>query len=419
MDEKNEEQSKSEQEQPLPESRLSREQYEMLLRCSEKKDTTEWNQWRKHNDRNDILLNGARLKGAYLEGANLKGAHLEGADLSDAYLKGVDLSTAHLEGAHLRRTHLEGSYLYHTHLEGAYLYDAHLEGADLSNCHLENAALVQCHLEDASLSSAHMTGANFLRAHLDHANLCYTHLEDANFKYAHLERAFLVNAHLENSNFEQTIVDGSTLFWACHVDRNTNFSGVSLDCVRIDPGTKQLIEYNIRRMNWEQWYKEHPRLRLPVKGFWQISDYGLSTQQIIKVFFKLVILFAAIYYAWGSIDYYLMDNKNYPGLVSNLFVDRHGMTVVWWLVPLRTLYFSIVTMTTLGFGDIYANAQSLWGHILLSIQVILGYVLLGALVTRFAVLFIAGGPAASFSKSRVEKDTGTGKNRNTKDKSRT
>ncbi|MHC4586394.1 MAG: pentapeptide repeat-containing protein [Planctomycetota bacterium] len=376
---------------------FNQEQYEMLLRCSEKKDTTEWNEWRKQNNRKDILLKGASLKGACLDRVNLKGANLEGANLSDAYLKGADLSTAHLEGAHLRHAHLEGGYLYHAHLAGAYLYEAHLQNADLSNCHLENAALVQCHLEDASLSSAYMSGADFRRAHLDHTNLCYTHLEYANLKYAHLERAFIVKAHLENSNFEQAIVDGSTLFWACHVDRSTNFRGVALDRVRVDTGTKQLLEYNIRRMNWEQWYEEHPRLRFPVKGFWQISDYGLSTRQIITLFFKLVILFAVIYYVWGSIDHYLMGVQNRPGIVSNLFVDRYGLKIAWWLVPLRTLYFSIVTMTTLGFGDMYANAHSFWGHILLSIQVVLGYVLLGALVTRFAVLFTAGGPAGNFS----------------------
>ena len=395
-----EETSKEPETEENRERKFSQEQYEMLLRCSAKKDTTEWNEWRKQSIRKDILLKSVSLKGAYLDGVNLKGANLEGANLSDAYLKDADLSTAHLESAYLRHTHLENSYLYHTHLEGAYLHETHMEGADLSNCHLEDAALVQCHLEDASLSSANMPRADFRRAHLDHANLCYAHLEGANFKYAHLERAFIVKAHLENSNFEQAIVDGSTLFWECQVDRNTNFRGVSLDSVRIDTGTKQLLEYNTRRMNWEQWYKEHPRLRLPVKSFWQISDYGLSTYQIITIFFKLVMLFAAIYYIWGAIDYYLMDIKDYPGIVNNLFLDRYGMKVAWWLVPLRTLYFSIVTMTTLGFGDIYANPQSFWGHILLSVQVILGYVLLGALVTRFAVLFTAGGPAAKFSNER-------------------
>ena len=62
------------------------------------------------------------------------------------------------------------------------------------------------------------------------------------------------------------------------------------------------------------------------------------------------------------------------------------------------MYFSIVTMTTLGFGDMYANKGSIAGQVILALQVILGYVLLGALVTRFAVLFTAGGPAGRFSK---------------------
>ena len=43
------------------------------------------------------------------------------------------------------------------------------------------------------------------------------------------------------------------------------------------------------------------------------------------------------------------------------------------------------------------------GHILLTIQVILGYVLLAALVTRFAVLCTAGGPAGTFAEEKGQK----------------
>ena len=57
------------------------EQYKMLLRCSEKKDMTEWNEWRKANEKTPILLEGANLRGAHLEGAISCGAHLEGAKL--------------------------------------------------------------------------------------------------------------------------------------------------------------------------------------------------------------------------------------------------------------------------------------------------------------------------------------------------
>jgi len=52
----------------------------------------------------------------------------------------------------------------------------------------------------------------------------------------------------------------------------------------------------------------------------------------------------------------------------------------------------------------HTNAHHFWrglfGHILLAIQVILGYVLLGALVTWFAVLIAAGGPAGRFADGR-------------------
>jgi hypothetical protein len=55
-------------------------------------------------------------------------------------------------------------------------------------------------------------------------------------------------------------------------------------------------------------------------------------------------------------------------------------------------------MTTLGFGDIAANPDSWGGQVLLMIQVILGYVILGVLITRLAVLLTGGGPAGTFSE---------------------
>jgi hypothetical protein len=56
----------------------------------------------------------------------------------------------------------------------------------------------------------------------------------------------------------------------------------------------------------------------------------------------------------------------------------------------------------LGFGDIAANPYSWAGQGLLMAQVLLGYIMLGALVTRFAVLFTAGGPAGRFAKTGEE-----------------
>jgi hypothetical protein len=138
-------------------------------------------------------------------------------------------------------------------------------------------------------------------------------------------------------------------------------------------------------MNWEEWYKEHSFLKFLVKPFWWISDYGISTKRIIFTFFGLAFVFALLY-------------RLFPDFV--MVYGQAGDIRGFW----HALYFSVVTMTTLGFGDIAANPDSWAGQTLLMIQVILGYVLLGALVTRFAVLFTAGGPAGKFADEKGEKD---------------
>ncbi|WP_041279584.1 ion channel [Desulfobacula toluolica] len=49
-------------------------------------------------------------------------------------------------------------------------------------------------------------------------------------------------------------------------------------------------------------------------------------------------------------------------------------------------YYSIVTFTTLGFGDIVPN--DIKSEIIITIEVILGYIMLGGLISIFATKFI-------------------------------
>jgi hypothetical protein len=322
--------------------RCDLDQLEMLKRCSEKMDMTEWKEWRKEHPYEDILLEGANLRGKYLKYANLQNALLKEASIEFANLEKANLLFAHLESSKLQ--------------------ESHLEGADLSFCNLQGTDCIWA------------------------------------------------------------IVDGSTFIWMCRINRHTDFRGVGLNNARIDPGTKQLLEYNIRRMNWEEnnpmppikgtkreengqrnfsLMRFNPRrmewelckmyssslnpLKWTARVFWWISDYGISTKRIIFTFFGLAFLFALLY-------------RLFPGFV--MVYGKVGDIRGFW----HALYFSVVTMTTLGFGDIASNPDSWVGQTLLMIQVILGYVLLGALVTRFAVLFTAGGPAGKFADEKEKED---------------
>jgi hypothetical protein len=308
-----------------------------------------------------------------------------------------------------------------------------LEGADLTNLFLQNVNLGSgCPLNPrrrvyygiGSSNTVRLKGASFDFSDIKGGRFGLADLRNSNFMDAKLESAYFGGSNLRGAYFLHAIVDSSTLIWECPVSRFckkgtfTDFTGVPLENITIDDKTKELLKYNVRRMNWEKWYvgdkdKKPFRkietkweklvriwrvsLRLvvtyPIRVFWWISDYGLSTKRIIYTFIISSLIFAAIYancVCWSP-----------PGIVSNLAIESH--LPIWHyflLLIIRPVYFSVVTMTTLGFGDIYANSQSIWGHILLSLQVILGYVLLGALVTRFAVLFTAGGPAGKFSDDK-------------------
>jgi uncharacterized protein YjbI with pentapeptide repeats len=397
----NEGQSESQEKQPG--RRFSQEQYDMLIRCSEKKGMTEWNDWRRKHP-NELIL--------------LENAPLENADLRFANLENADLSKAHLENANLRCAHLEHSSLWEAHLENASLSKAHLENVYLSNAYLENANLSSAHLENDNLEAANLENVDLIDAHLENTRLWAAHLENARLEGANLRGTDFSYAYLQGANCNEAIVDGETLIWDCKIDRNTKFEGVGLESARVQPQIKQLLEYNTRRTNWEEWYrgkskkkwvvKLHQLMTSPVRLFWCISNYGLSTKRIIFTFFAMAIIFATVYFTCGAVDYYHSGIKEQPGIVKDLFVpvtDEGSISGVYYgaMIYFRSVYFSVVTMTTLGFGDMFANTSHLgwrwWvGHSLLILQVILGYVLLGALVTRFAVLFTAGGPAGKFAK---------------------
>lgn len=377
----NESEEKERKNSRKEEYRCDSNQLALLLECSEKKDMTEWNNWREENPKEEIWLQGANLISANLEGAFLQHAHFKQVDLTWANLAGAKLCGAHLERARLAHVRLKGANLNTAYLGESFLWDSHLEGAKLGGAHLEEAFLKDAHLERAFLVGGHLERTEFI----------HTCLEEVDIRHARLEGAELFGVHLEGADFRASIVDGSTLFWGCSVDRKTDFRGVGLDSCRMDEKTKYLLQYNRRRMNCEDWYKQHPRLAWTVKAFFWISDYGRSTGRIIFTFFGLALIFAGVYYICALV--------NSPGIVSNLFEGKEG-PVPGWLVPFRAIYFSIVTMTTLGFGDMHANCRSFFGHLFLTVQVILGYVMLGALVTRFGVLFHFGVISGEFTESK-------------------
>ena len=211
----------------------------------------------------------------------------------------MNLGTYRQYGCDTPEVYLGRAKFNKAHLEGAQLYFAHMEGAEFQKAFMEGARLDFAHLEGALLLGADVRCATLIDVHLERANLCNANVSGSRLTDAHVEGADIRNAQLQGSDFRMAIVDSTTSLFHCSVDLRTDFRSVVLGSARIDPELKQLLEYNIRRMNWDDWYNkgrwwQRILKRLFVWPFWLISDYGLSTGRIIITFFALAIMFALV-----------------------------------------------------------------------------------------------------------------------------
>jgi len=313
------------QEIPNTEPRFDQWQYDFLKQCTKKREAgiKEWNEWRKQNPQEDICLDEQDLSGSYLCGINFMRGLVGDAFFTRAqnlidYSGRVYLRKADFRGAHVKGGRFSGAYLDGSQWEFAKARGAEFSHAKLQEAKLGMSVLDECTFNDAVFLRAQLTGASIRGAKFLNTNLC-------------------------GCTARTAIVDGASKIWRCKVDVTTDFTGVGLAGAIIDPATKQLLEYNIRRMNWEEWYTQenepvgntrwifrYERVRLLtnralrwlVRCFWEISDYGISTKRVIWTFFKWAMVFALIYYMLGSLDYYLLHDATSPGMVSNLFAGE-------------------------------------------------------------------------------------------------
>jgi hypothetical protein len=96
-----------------------------------------------------------------------------------------------------------------------------------------------------------------------------------------------------------------------------------------------------------------------------ISDCGQSLFRWSAVSLMICLLFGYIYSNFPS-SFFLANNRSPTGF--------------------SFYYYSVVTFTTLGFGDIVPI--DLWAEIAVTLQVIMGYIMLGGLISIFATKFI-------------------------------
>lgn len=300
----------------------------------------------------------------------LRGAHLIGEDLSELDLSGLDLSGADLSRANLSHSRLvaarlHGTVLFEADLSACELLSADLSGANLSSCRAEKAGFESANLTDVNLFNAVLKGAALTKATLHGADMRRAELTGARIRDADLTETDLSRCNLQNVDLEGCNVDRATFVDAdlCHARLRGLKGYVTANWIGTDVhGVNFTGAYLTRRtildQNFLHEFRAQSRANAMMYWLWWItSDCGRSFGRWGACIFLLVSLFAVLF--------------------TFVTVDYGGSQTV-----LSPLYFSVVTLTTLGYGDVIPVSMAAQG--LAMIEVVIGYVMLGGLLSIFA-----------------------------------
>jgi len=299
----------------------------------------------------------ANLKNVLLNGANLKKTNLYNANLHQIELEEVDLRFANLCDANL-----ENAKMYEVNLQDAILSGTNLHKALLFIVNLKNARLT-----DSNLKEAYLWEVNFLGADLVGANLRDTDFD----KKTNLHNVNLRNCRLDNSTLKNAYMNLDKIV----IQEKENDYLVAKDIYLL------LKNYFTREgmhdISGEYYYREK---LMETKYNWKdkkyfkwifnmflnlVAGYGERPLQVLVWWAGIIFGYAAIYYFYNGI---------YVRIANNIASYNPKF--------LEALYFSIVTFTTLGFGDLAPKPG--FFQIFASFEALLGAIFMAMFIYVFA-----------------------------------
>ncbi len=326
----------------------------------------QWNEWRRKNRDERISIWGQDLSGAYLRGVDLSEAGPSWLELAKSFpflppggstadfganLSGADLSLANLIKAHLPGVDLSGA-----NLSGADLSLANLYKADLSGVNLNGENLSEVNLAGAKLSGANLYNADLGAANLSMANLTEAKLFEANLSGADLSGADLSGVDLTGANLDNVNVSG--VCWGQLGKYQTiKCRGIRAATCYGSPAFKRFVQ--------DQDFIQEFQAGHPVWHFlwWLFTDCGQSFWRWLAWSGGLAVVFAVLYrFVLGP----------------EAFNMKESLPSDFWTM----LYYSVVTFTTLGFGDVTPKGPPATYFVMA--EVVMGYGALGLLISILA-----------------------------------
>ena len=332
-----------------------------------------WSRWREANRGKTIDLSGADLQKRDLKGFDLSGVNLDMANLSGCILEKANLSKVLLRNSNLSHANLDHADLTHAHLDRANLAFAHLENTVLLFASLKKADLRGAFLKKAAVEDAVLRGANLSHAHLEKAVLAFSDCSNTDLINAFLSGANLTGVNLEKANVSSVRFDSNILWTTLRkahfnplkiwkgrddllLDTTMRCKGVHAACY----GSQKFATF-LKGQDYLEELLETRKGRFICSIWWLFADCGRSFLRWGLWSFMIIFLFGMVYSLLGVGNFQLTTLKYNMGSM---------------------LYFSVVTFSTLGFGDVIP--QTPIALFLTGLEVFTGYFMMGGLISIFS-----------------------------------
>ena len=320
---------------------------------------------------------------------------LRGVKFTDADLSGLNLDGCNFSGCEMSRCNLSEARCPSANFNGATLYEARLDGAEFLGSTFRKANLTECSAVKTGFGMTDLTEANCFKANLEGATLVDAELRQADFRAAKMGRCRLLEADLERTDFMQADLRDADL---CETNitganfRHASLRGAQLRDARgytkadwigadirdIDFTGAYLLRQHIIDENYLYEFKRQSKLTKYVYFVWKwTADCGRSLTRWGTFLSLNVLVFAFIY--WG-LDQWFAPAEGASHL-KDIDLLEGGF--------IRYLYYSVVTFTTLGYGDV--SPTTAIGQGVLIIHIAIGYLGLGALLSILATKFASRG----------------------------
>jgi len=242
------------------------------------------------------------------------GGMLQGISLKRANLKNVNLVIPGSPNGYDMR----GADLYRANLENAHLFNINLEGASLMKANLHHANLHCALLQDTNLLGTKLIGAK-----IDNIKVGSHVQQEAVAKKAEKEndlvkaRDFYEQSEEIYRNLRKTAEGNGIYTLAGHFARK---------------------ELTMRRMQYDKWSQK----RMVSKAVDLFCGYGESPVNVILFSLMLIFFCAILFFIFGV--------QSADGVIRLSFSNSFWHNVSDFF---SSIYFSVVTFTTLGYGDIH------------------------------------------------------------------